>query len=194
MVNGTASWDRRHETAPWPHPDPWLVSLAPILAAGLAGPVLDLACGLGQNTLWAAELGATALGVDRSEQALSRAAEEARRRRVPASFRVVDLEAGAALPEHPGGWGAVLVLHFLHRPLLPLLPGSLAPGGFLLYKTHLGHPLRGEHARPRRPDFLLTPAELLAAFAELELLSYREWASPGAAYAALLARRPSHSW
>ncbi|MDW7711699.1 MAG: class I SAM-dependent methyltransferase [Deferrisomatales bacterium] len=185
-----SEWDRRHGAAGRPSPDPWLVSLAPILGAGLPGPVLDLACGLGQNTLWAASLGLEAVGVDASEEALRRAREEARRRGVPASFQRCDLEGAGALPVIPGGWGAVLVFRFLHRPLLRLLPDALAPGGLLAYRTHLRHPLRGEAARPRRAAFLLEPGELLRSAAGLVPLEYREWGRAGDAWAALLARRP----
>jgi len=193
MTTGTEEWDQRHGDSPWPRPDSWLVSLSPVLAAGLAGPALDLACGLGQNTLWVAGLGVTTLGVDASEKAVRRAREEARRREVPASFGVADLEAGSGVPEHPGGWGAILVFHFLHRPLLAELPTVLAPEGLLIYKTHLVHALRGPGARPLRPAFLLEPGELLTAFPGLVPLSYGEWAREGEAYSALLARRPGQS-
>lgn len=185
------SWERRYAGSEWPPPDPWLVTLAPVFSAGLPGTVLDLACGLGQNTLWAASLGLEAVGVDASEEALRRARAEALRRGLGATFRRCDLETSGALPSAPGGWGAVLVLRFLHRPLLRLLPVALAPGGVLVYKTHLRHPLRGETARPRRAEFLLEPGELLACAGGLTPLEYREWGRHGEAWAALAARRPA---
>jgi len=54
---------------------------------------------------------------------------------------------------------AVVVTHYLWRPLWPALLDSLAPGGVLLYETFAaGNETVG---RPARPDFLLKPGELL---------------------------------
>lgn len=179
----------------FPRPDPWLAAALPLLAAGLPGPALDLACGRGQNALCVAALGVETLGVDASEEVLATARAEAQRRALPVSFRCADAEdpvAFSLLSKNlclPSGWGAVLVFRFLHRPLFGLLEKSLAPGGLLVYKTHMDHPLRGSMARPRRAAFLLRPGELLGAFPSLLPLAYREWAWGGEAYAALLARR-----
>ena len=54
-----------------------------------------------------------------------------------------------------------MVTNYLHRPLLPLLVASVAPGGLLIYETFA----RGNErfGRPRNPDFLLAPGELLDA-------------------------------
>lgn len=181
------TWDDRHADSPYPAPDAWLASLAPLLAAATPGPVLDLACGLGQNALWASSLGGDVLGVDGSSAALERARAEAARRGLTARFEPWDVEA-RGLP--PGPWGAVLLFRFLDRSLFGLMADSLTPGGWLAWKTHLDHPLRGDSARPRRPEFLLRPGELLSAAAGLTVLEYREEASSGGALARLVARRP----
>jgi SAM-dependent methyltransferase len=173
----------------YPRPDPWLTAALPLLARGLPGPALDLACGRGQNALCLAALGVETVGVDASDDALEAARLEAARRNLAASFVRADAEDPATL-SRASGWGAVLVFHFLHRPLFRPLEHCLAPGGLLIYKTHLAHCLRGPLARPRRGAFLLEPGELLGAFPGLRPLAYREWASRGEAYAALLARRP----
>jgi SAM-dependent methyltransferase len=150
-----------------------------------------VACGSGRNAFWLARRGIDVLGVDRSETAVREAAERAGEIASSARFAVWDLEA-QGLP--PGPWGAVIVFHYLDRARLPALAESLADGGLLAYKTHLSHPLRGPEAHPRRSDYLLRPAELLHAFRSLTVLDYREWAAPGHAYAALLARKaPPHS-
>lgn len=173
----------------FPRPDSWLTAALPLLAAGLPGPALDLACGRGQNALCVASLGVETLGVDASEEVLAAARTEARRRALTVSFLRADAEDPATV-SRAAGWGAVLVFHFLHRPLFRCLEESLAPGGLLVYKTHLAHRLRGPGARPRRAEFLLEPGELLGAFPRLVPLAYREWARRGEAHAGLLARRP----
>lgn len=184
----TARESLRKESG-FPRPDPWLTAALPLLAAGLPGPALDLACGRGQNALCVAALGVETVGMDASAEALEAARLEARRRNLASSFVRADAEEPATFSRAPG-WGAVLVFHFLHRPLFRPLEDSLAPGGLLICKTHLDHPLRGPLARPRRAAFLLRPGELLGAFPRLFPLAYREWAWGGEAYAALLARRP----
>jgi hypothetical protein len=54
---------------------------------------------------------------------------------------------------------AIVVSHYLHRPLLPNLRAALAADGVLLYETFaLGNEAYG---RPANPAFLLRPGELL---------------------------------
>lgn len=185
------TWNRRHSHSPAARVDPWLACLGPALCSELPGPVLDLACGLGQNALWLAGLrmkGIDVLGVDASAVAVARARAEARKVGLPARFEVWDTR-GVGLP--PGGWGAVLVFHFLDRSLFPGIEAALEPGGLLACKTHLRHALRGPAAHPRRAAFLLESGELLGAFPTLRTVEYREWAVQGEAFAALLARRPT---
>jgi SAM-dependent methyltransferase len=82
---------------------------------------------------------------------------------------------------------AVIVIHYLHRPLLPHLAAALAPGGLLVYETFaVGNEQFG---RPRNPDYLLRPRELLDAFAELRVLAFEDGfvASPAPAMVQRLA-------
>jgi hypothetical protein len=85
--------------------------------------------------------------------------------------RQLDLEADAPWPLG-GGYAGIVVTNYLHRPLLPPLAGALRPGGVLIYETFaLGNERLG---RPRNPDFLLRPGELLAAFAALTVVAFEE--------------------
>ena len=62
--------------------------------------------------------------------------------------------------------------NYLHRPLLPAIANALASGGVLIYETFaVGNELLG---RPRNPDFLLRPGELLQAFARLSVIAFEE--------------------
>jgi SAM-dependent methyltransferase len=186
------SWDERHSGRSVPAPDPWLIETAPVFAGVAPGPILDLACGLGQNTLWLAGLGLDAVGVDASAEAVRRAREEALRRGISARFEVVRLEADAPFHEPiDGPWGGIVVCHFLDRGLFGPIENALRPGGILAYKTHLTHSLRAPGSRPRRRAYLFETGELLRSFPRLRPVAYREWATGGEAFAALLAQMPA---
>ena len=69
----------------------------------------------------------------------------------------------------------MVVTNYLHRPLFASLLAALAPGGVLIYETFaLGNERYG---RPRNPDFLLQPGELLkVAHGRLEVIAYENLA------------------
>lgn len=145
-------------------PAPWVVRFASRLAPGAR--VLDVACGHGRNARYLASLGCrvTAVDVD-AECGGSLAAVEG------VEFHHHDLEA-APWPFAEREFDAVVVVHYLYRPLLPRLSASLVAGGLLIYETFA----RGNEAfgRPRNPDFLLQPRELLEAFADLRVLAFED--------------------
>jgi cyclopropane fatty-acyl-phospholipid synthase-like methyltransferase len=89
----TPSWDAAYAGSvppPWDlgQPQPAFVRLA---ARGLlAGQVLDVGCGTGEQTLLAASSGAEALGVDVSPLAIEQARGKAAARGIKARFEVAD--------------------------------------------------------------------------------------------------------
>jgi SAM-dependent methyltransferase len=145
-------------------PSAWVTRFAARLGTGAR--VLDLACGHGRNARWLAERGCAVTAVDADAACGDSLAG------VPGvTFVQHDLEA-SPWPFAPGNFDAVVVVHYLHRPLLPLIAEVLAPGGLLLYETFAhGNAAFG---RPRNPDFLLAPRELLGAFAALRVLAFED--------------------
>ncbi len=147
----------------------WICRFAPLVPAG--GPVLDLAAGSGRHSRLYLGLGHPVLAVDRDLSGLDEVA-------APGLERLeTDLEAGlddrADFPLAGRRFAAVVVANYLHRPLLPALVEAVAPGGLLLYETFA----QGNEAfgRPRNPDFLLAPGELLDAVAgHLRVLAYED--------------------
>ena len=66
-----------------------------------------------------------------------------------------------------------MVVNSLHRPLFPALISSVAPGGILIYQTFAQGNER--FGRPRNPDFLLRPGELLDAVrGRLRIIAYED--------------------
>ena len=134
---------------------PWVARFAHLIVPGTR--VLDLACGHGRHALFFAGRGAEVLAVDRDAMALAT---------IPATphleTRTLDLEQGA-WPLTDERFGAIVVVNYLHRPLLPHLRMSLADDGVLLYETFaVGNEAFGP---PRNPNFLLRRDELLAVAA-----------------------------
>jgi SAM-dependent methyltransferase len=150
-------------------PAPWVLRFAPQVRAG--GPVLDLACGRGRHARLFLGRGHPVTAVDRD---LSGVADLAAAERLQA-----DLEDGSPWPLAGRRFAAVVVTNYLHRPLFPLLAAALEADGLLLYETFaLG---QERYGRPRNPDFLLRPGELLTAFPTLRVAAYEHGLDPGPA-------------
>lgn len=150
-------------------PSPWVVRFAPLIRAG--GTALDLACGGGRHTRHLLGLGRKVVALDRSTEAMEDLASNPDCQVVNA-----DLEQDAPVFQKPGKlagctFDGVIVVNYLHRPLLASLLDVLAPGGVLIYETFA----RGNErfTRPRNPDHLLKSGELLAlAEGTLQVVAY----------------------
>jgi hypothetical protein len=85
--------------------------------------------------------------------------------------RQIDLETGKPWPLGDG-YDGIIVTNYLHRPLFTAIGRALAPGGALIYETFaLGNERLG---RPRNPEFLLRPGELLEALAMLTVVAFEQ--------------------
>lgn len=146
-------------------PSPWVVAHAARIAPG--GRVLDLACGNGRHALWLAQRGLSLEGVDRDPAALAALSAVKNIRTLCA-----DLEAGPW--PYPGQrFDGIVVSHYLHRPLLPLLHEFLAPGGVLIYETFMAGNER--YGKPSNPDFLLQPDELMTVYGPwLDIVAFEQ--------------------
>ncbi len=143
-------------------PSPWVVRWAPLIAKG--GCVLDLAAGFGRHTRWLAARGHAVTAVDRDAEAMAALADVA-------ETLVADIE-NAPWPLGTRTFDAVVVTHYLWRPLLPAIVAATNPGGLLLYETFAAG--NASVGRPSNPDFLLLPGELLAATAGLRVVAYED--------------------
>jgi SAM-dependent methyltransferase len=143
-------------------PSPWIQRWSHLVPP--ASAVLDVACGAGRHMRWFAGRGHPVTGVDRSPEAIAAV-------RDLGETIEADIENGP-WPLAGRRFGAVVVTHYLWRPLLPGIVAAVAPGGVLLYETFAaGNETVG---KPSRPDFLLRPGELLAASQGLRVVAYED--------------------
>lgn len=143
-------------------PSAWLQRWTHLIRPG--GRVLDVACGAGRHMRWLAAHGHTVQGVDRNPEALALA-------QALGEVTCADIENGP-WPFEGQTFDAVVVTHYLWRPLLPTLVRSVAPGGVLIYETFAtGNETVG---KPSRPDFLLQTGELLQVAASLRTVAFED--------------------
>ncbi|MBC6405742.1 MAG: class I SAM-dependent methyltransferase [Rhodospirillales bacterium] len=149
-----------------PPVSPWVERFSWAIPQG--GRVLDLACGSGRHLHYLLALGYRVTGVDRD---LARVGTLADHPNLDLIAR--DLEDGTPFALGSRRFDGVLVTNYLFRPLLPGLVAAVAPGGALLYETFaVGNERFG---RPRNPDFLLRPGELIEAVqSALRILAYED--------------------
>lgn len=173
-------------------PSELLVRYGGLLRSGLAGPVLDLACGECHNGIFVAQAGAEVVCCDRAAERLAEAERIAQQAGVWVTLWACDLETPGVNPLPEDCYGAILVFRYLHRPLITNLRKALRPGGWLFYETFTADQAR--FGRPRNPAHLLQEGELRKWFEDWEILHYFEGIdeNPLRAIAQLVCRKPGY--
>jgi len=160
-------------------PSAWVTRFAHLVAA--SAQVLDVACGAGRHARWFARRGCRVLAIDRDAGLLDTM------RGVPG---ITTLHADIEREPWPVGqrtFDAIVVTHYLHRPLLDTLKAALAPDGVLLFETFA----EGNQAfgKPSNPDFLLRRDELRRVFGgALTVVAFEQGEVHGAARHAVVQR------
>lgn len=146
-------------------PSSWVTRWSEHISRG--GRVLDVASGNGRHARWLAAAGYRTEAVDRN---ITQLADLAGVQGI--TVRRLDLEA-CVWPYAPASFSGIVVTNYLYRPLSPYLLAALARDGVLIYETFaMGN---GRYGRPRNPNYLLQPGELLAVVAgRLEVLGFDE--------------------
>jgi SAM-dependent methyltransferase len=147
-------------------PSPWVVRFTGLVSSD--GDVLDVACGSGRHTRLFLERGHRVVAIDRDLSGIADLAEHPRLESVEA-----DLEEGGPFALSGRSFAAVVVANYLHRPLLPSLVAAVDADGVFVYETFAAGNER--FGRPRNPDFLLRPGELLDAVrGQLRVIAYED--------------------
>lgn len=162
------SWDSRYREAGLPGaPAPVLLQNAHLLPRH--GEALDIACGLGADSLFLAERGLRTHAWDISAVAVEKLRAIALARRLPI---VAEVKDALRDPIPPLRFDVVVVAHYLERALTRSIIDALNVGGLLFYQTFTRTAVSKEG--PQKDEWRLADGELLTLFSPLRTLVYRE--------------------
>ncbi len=125
------------------------------------GKALDLAAGLGRNSLFLAEKGFLVDAVDISDHAIEKL------KTLHENINPIHADLKTFRPQ-PDSYDLIVNINFLERNLFPYIKESLKKDGVLIFETFL------EGSPSKNKDFLLRKNELLHSFILLEIIFYQE--------------------
>lgn len=134
-----------------------------------SGTALDLACGLGANALFLAQLGWSVTAIDSSHVAIAKLNAYAQAKGLP----VKAWQQAVTADNFPKQQFDVIVVgRFLDRGLTDAIIGALKPDGLLFYQTFTR--TKATPGAPNNPDYLLAEHELLTLFSPLSTVFYQD--------------------
>lgn len=172
-------------------PNAYLASKAALLSKG--SRALSIADGEGRNSVWLAEQGLQVDAFDFSPTGVKKARRLARTRGVNVNFNVSEIFQWNWTPSAYDLVAAIFI-QFLtpaeRDRLLSLIKQTLMPGGLFILQGYGLEQLKYGTGGPSEPDQLYTEAMIREALKDmeiLEILSYEEQLTEGAAHAGMSA-------
>lgn len=134
---------------------------------------LEIACGLGANTLFLESKGFSIDAWDISPIAIKNLKQQP-----TFSNKISALACDVLQQDIPrNSYDVIIIAHFLERDIIPKIISGLRPSGILFYQTFLQNKVSS--AGPSNPKFLLAKDELPLLFTALNTLYYKEDAQIG---------------
>lgn len=172
-MNSKGKWEEKHkerlQTLEEPLPNARLKKLAPYFCGGSA---LDLACGLGGNSLFLADRGFAVDAVDLSETAVNYVTERAGQSDLAVRAYVQDLTDFSRWPFEKDSYDLIVISYYLDRHLYTYARDLIKVGGYFFIETYYDSP----KVRDRKVSgkFMLKPQELLEEFRGWKVLYFEE--------------------
>jgi tellurite methyltransferase len=153
-----------------PQPNPRLKKLASYFKEG--GTALDIACGLGGNSLFLAGMNNQVEAIDISDVAINYVQEQAARENLSVQPRVTDLTDLDTLnwPNNP--FDFIVMSYYLDRSLFPIVKNVLKDGGYFFMETYYQSTYTEEQGVS--DQYKLKSNELLAEFGDWKVLYFEE--------------------
>ena len=135
-----------------------------------SGDALDIACGLGSNSLFLAERGLAVTAWDISDIATDRLNATAAGRNLDVSAEAIDITPAVF---RDLTFDLVLNCHYLDRSIVEPMKQAIGRGGLIVFQTFCADKPPGAPG-PGNPAYLLQKDELLQMCNNLEVLTYRD--------------------
>lgn len=140
------------------------------------GKALDLACGLGSNSLYLATWGYEVDAFDLSDIALNYLREEKEKRNLPIHLYQTDLANVDELQLKQNAYDLVIDTYYLNRSLFPLIKEAVKPNGYFFMETYYLSEQADTHVSDR---YKLQSNELLREFSDWMILFFEEHEQEG---------------
>jgi tellurite methyltransferase len=147
-------------------PNERLVSLSSYLKGGTC---LDLACGLGANSLYLAKMGYKVKALDVSDVAIKYLQEQAKQEKLDITAETQNLIYGIPLTN---SYDLIVDSYYLDRSLFSTLEQVIKPQGLFFMETFYT-----SHMDPRpgmKSEFKLRPNELLDSFSHWKVIHFNQ--------------------
>ncbi len=164
MNKDKEKWNEKYlkEDFPWNKPSEIVENFYRFAPKGKA---LDIACGLGRNSIFLAEKGFYVDAVDISDVALKKLKGKKNINPIEADLDLYNIEENS--------YGLIININYLNRRLFPQIKEGLINGGLLIFETFTLHEEKG-FMQPKNRDFLLRKNELLHVFSDMYVIFYQE--------------------
>jgi SAM-dependent methyltransferase len=141
------------------------------------GKALDVACGLGQKSMFLAEAGFQVDAIDVSAIGLGRASQQAVAQGLDINWVQHDLDEPYDFKQQ---YDLIIVMWYVDLALIGHLCGQLAPDGYLLCEEHLAcDNENGEFSGPKSASYRVGPGALREAVAGFNVCFYEEYVGVG---------------
>jgi tellurite methyltransferase len=152
-----------------PEPNTRLKKLAPYLTGGTA---LDLACGLGGNSLFLSQLNYHVEAIDLSDVAVNYLQQLVAEQKLSIKPRLADLTDMNSLQLKKNSFDLVVITYYLDRALFQLVKSLIKDNGYFFMETFYLFPNTVNQGVS--DQYKLQPGELFEVFRDWNILYYEE--------------------
>lgn len=172
-MNSRNKWNLKHQSRisqkeEW-SPNERLMNNSYHLEGGVA---LDLACGLGANSFYLADLHYEVHALDISDVAIQYVKDEAKKRLLPIYPHLCDLIDWGNLDLPANTYDLVVITYYLDRSLFPFVKSIIKDNGYFFMETFYDSPLNVN--KQISNEYKLQSKELLSIFNGWKIHYYEE--------------------
>jgi tellurite methyltransferase len=171
-MDSETKWNAKHkehlDQQKEPRVNPRLENLSSYFMGGRA---LDIACGLGGNSMFLAKMNYQVQAVDISDIAISYIQEQSAKRQLQIEPKKCDLSDLNNLYWEKDSFHLAVITYFLDRKLFPIVKKIIKENGYFFMETFLQSPQNNQNISN---NYKLMPQELLSEFTGWKILFYEE--------------------